>query len=81
VTQVIFKEEIEFIKKRKIQRFNEFIRDFHANRVKRLQEEMEIWKKVKDHSFTISALELLDERLVQGNMKIEALNDANKDHK
>ena len=29
VTQVVYKEEIHFIRKRQIERFNEFINEFH----------------------------------------------------
>lgn len=48
VTQVIYREEIEFIKKRKVLRFNEFVKEFHAQRIKRLQDEMDFWNRVGD---------------------------------
>lgn len=81
VTQVIYREEIEYIKKRKIQRFNEFLKEFHAQRVKRLQDEMDFWNRVADAEAKQPQMEKLDDRLLTGNMRITTLPDLTQEEK
>ena len=74
-SELLVRNEIELIKQRKHQRFNEFINDFAQARLKRLSDEAEFWTKILEAERPLLNSEILEKKLASGQMRITNLAD------